>query len=195
MISHSWHRSLSGLADFHDIVRDELQPWRDSVVSDCRTWSLTMTSVSIIVTSDGDGPFCWPELCEWTAAPVLSFPSPLEPLLHNLAADLTLTIAMCPVESWAQAVETIQTWPHRRRWRSRGGSRAFRSTRLTEPPPRSPVEPATDAAFAVVAIAATALPEKFAVDVEATWVQLARYVRSQLSSMNPDLAELSFADR
>lgn len=195
MIVHAWRRTLSGLANFQDIIDYELRPWRDSIAPDCHAWSLTMSPESLTVTSEDEGPFGWTELAKWSVPEVLPYSSPLDPLLHNLAADLTLTIAMGAMDTWAEAVDMIQTWPHRRRWRNRGGSRSFRRTRTTQPPPRSPVEPAINAAFGVLGIAADALPPFIAVDVEPTWAQLARHIRAQLAALNPNLAELSLADR
>ncbi len=192
----TWQRPVSTSIDFRNVALGELLPWRNHVAREHCTWAMGIVGDTVVVNSAGAGPHLWAEREPWIVAPVLGIRTPLDTLLQNVAADLALTIACGPLESWVPTLDLVRQWPHRRRWRSRGAGRAMRSARVAEPPPRTPVEPAAEAAWTVVQVAASALPGALRVDPITAWAQLARHLHDQFAIVVPGLVTaVSDADR
>ena len=192
----TWERPVQTSDDFQSVALDELLPWRNLVGRDHCTWALGIVEKTVVVNAAGAGPHLWVQREPWTSAPVLHERTPLDPLLQNVAADLALTIACGPMESWASTLDLVRQWPHRRRWRSRGAGQTMRSVRVKEPPPRTPVEPAAEAAWTVVQVASSALPAALSVDPITAWAHLARHLHDQFAVVAPSLmATFSGEDR
>jgi hypothetical protein len=189
MNMNSWQRPVPSSIHFRAVVLDELLPWRNQAGRNHRTWALGFVGKTVIVNTTGTGPHLWLPREPWMGAPVLHQRTPLDALLQNVAADLALTIASGPVESWAPTLELVRQWPHRRRWRSRGAGPEMRHVRVTEPPPRTPVEPATETAWTVVQVASSALPAELRLDPIAAWSHLARHLHDQFDAVAPGLIE------
>jgi hypothetical protein len=189
MIQQSWFRPVPAIDDFRAMALGELLPWRNRVSRDDGTWALGVVDRTVVVNSRSAGPDLWLPRDPWTGPTVLKEQTPLEVLLQNVAADLALTVACAPMESWMSTLELVRHWPHRRHWRSRGAGRAMRNVRIAEPPPRTPVEPAAEAAWTVVQFASSALPIALRVDPLTAWGHLAGHLQDQFALIAPGLIE------